>query len=172
MTQKALSLWAVLIAGLLSLAPAASAQQGFPDILDGIFKNGQTDRPFGGVGGTAGMVYIENIPVQVSFDSRADLLPPEATLIVTAIAPPPPNVRRASPLVMGETRLLISRLAPPLQMVIAVPSDMARDIDYARIEARIIDANGVTTHTLRQSAQFDGTDAPFLDLIEIGRAHV
>ena len=153
----------------LSATPKAFAQApGFPDILDDIFGGNtqqQQGNPYGQT--PAGLVYIENIPIQVGFDSRGGALSPEAVLIVTAIAPPPPNVRRASPLVMGETRLLISRLTSPLQMVVAVPSDMAREVDYARIEARIVDINGVETHRLQDNIQYSGGQPPFLNLIAV-----
>lgn len=165
MTRFLLSSSALILSATLMLSVPAIAQQGFPGIFEDIFKGNQGTPPFGGV---TNSVYIENIPVSVTFDTRADLLPPEATLVVTAIAPPPPNVRRAKPLVIGETKLLISRLAPPLQMVVAVPSDMARDIDYALIEARIIDANGNTTHRLRERVEYAGAEAPFLNLIPEG----
>ena len=155
----------ILVAIGLSAAPAQARQSGgFPDILGDIF-GGKPQAPYGAPGG---MTYIENIPVQLTFDSRPDLLPPEATLVVTAIAPPPANVRRAKPLVMGETRILISRLAPPLSLVIAVPSDLARDTEYARIEAKIIDANGNVAFRLENSAEYRGGQPPFLELIPTG----
>ena len=165
------ALFALLCVIVLSLsaAPKAFSQApGFPDILDDIFGGNtqqQQGNPYGQT--PAGLVYIENIPLQVGFDSRGEVLPPEATLIVTAIAPPPPNVRRAAPLVMGETRLLISRLTSPLQMVVAVPSDMAREVDYARIEARIVDANGVETHRLQDNIEYSGGQPPFLNLVAL-----
>lgn len=162
-----LTLFALLIASL-SLSPAASArpqQGGFPDILGDIF-GGQTPSPYGNA--PISGAYIENIPVQVTFDSRPDLLPPGAMLVLTATAPPAPNVRRSSPLVIGETRLLISRLAPPLSLVIAVPSDMARELDYAQIDAKIIDASGNTAYRLDNSAQYSGGQPPFLTLEPVG----
>lgn len=152
----------------LSLSPTASARQqqgGFPDILGDIF-GGQTPSPYGNA--PIFGVYIENIPVQVTFDSRPDLLPPGAMLVLTATAPPDPNVRRARPLVIGETRLLISRLAPPLSLVIAVPSDMARELDYAQIDAKIIDVNGNTAYRLENSAHYSGGQPPFLALEPVG----
>ncbi len=155
----------LLVAIGLSANPAYARQgSGFPDILGDIF-GGKPQAPYGA---QSGMTYIENIPVQLTFDARPDLLPPEATLVLTAIAPPPANVRRAKPLVMGETRLLISRLAPPLSLVIAVPSDLAREIEYARIEAKIVDANGNTAFRLENSAEYRGGEPPFLELIPTG----
>ena len=146
----------------IALAPQMASAQNIPDVLGDIFGGGaqnqtQTQRP-------AGMVYIENIPVTVTFDARPGMLPAEATLILTAVAPPKPNERRASPLIMGETRMLISRLSPPLQMVIAVPSDLAREVPYAQISGRIIDSRGVTTHEARDTDQYEGTNPAFLNL--------
>lgn len=158
--------------GIMMTALPASAQSpgGFPDILDDIFGGNTGQSPYGGA--PAPMQYIENIPVQVTFDSRPDLLPPEATLVLTAIAPPPANVRRAKPLVMGETRILLSRLAPPLSLVIAVPSDMARDLDYAQIDAKIIDSNGNVAFRLENTEQYAGGPPPFLELIPTGAFQV
>ncbi len=153
--------------GLLT-SPALARQGGFPDILGDIF-GGQPQAPYGA---QSGVTYIENIPVQVTFDARPDLLPPEASLVLTAIAPPPANIRRAKPLIMGETRILISRLTPPLSLVIAVPSDMARETDYARIEAKIVDPNGNVAFRLENSAQYSGGEPPFLELIPTGAFQV
>ena len=145
----------------LALAPQTAFAQNIPDVLGDIFGGSQnqtqSQRP-------AGMVYIENIPVTVTFDARPGMLPAEATLILTAVAPPKPNERRASPLIMGETRLLISGLSAPMQMVIAVPSDLAREVPYAQISGRIVDGRGVTTHEARNTDQYEGTDPAFLNL--------
>ncbi len=165
MTRFLISSSALILSAAMFVSTPVTAQQGLPGIFEDIFGGNKGNAPFGS---TTNAVYIETIPLNVTFDARADLLPPEATLIVTAIAPAPPNVRRAKPLVIGETRLLISRLAPPLQMVIAVPSDMAREIDYAVIEARIVDANGNTTHRLNERVEYAGAEPPFLNLIPEG----
>ncbi|MEE9346653.1 MAG: hypothetical protein V3U82_00555 [Robiginitomaculum sp.] len=158
---------------LLSASPA-SAQTSFPDILGDIFGGiGQEQNPYGqrpNENAGQNTVFVENIPVQLSYNR--DLLPEDAMLILTAIAPPPANVRRASPLIMGETRLLLSRLAPPLQLVIAVPSDLAREFDHAQIEARIVDRNGNTALSLRDSAQYSGGQPPFLALEPAGAPRV
>jgi len=151
----------IFTAFFTALAPQAAHAQNIPDVLGDIFSGGQNQAP---AQRPAGMVYIENIPVTVSFDARPGMLPAEATLIITAVAPPKPNERRASPLIMGETRILISRLAPPLQMVIAVPSDLAREVPYAQISGRIVDSRGVTTHEARDTDQYAGTDPAFLNL--------
>ncbi len=155
----------IFSAFLMASLPQPALAQNIPDVLGDIFggsSQGQAPRP-------AGIVYIENVPVTVAFDARPGMLPDEATLIITAVAPPKPNERRASPLIMGETRILISRLAPPLQMVIAVPSDLAREVPYAEISGRIVDSRGVTTHEARDTDQYEGADAAFLNLDAVGR---
>ena len=151
----------IFTAFFTALAPQSAHAQNIPDVLGDIFSGGQNQAP---AQRPAGIVYIENIPVTVSFDARPGMLPAEASLIITAVAPPKPNERRASPLIMGETRILISRLAPPLQMVIAVPSDLAREVPYAQISGRIVDGRGVTTHEARNTDQYAGTDPAFLNL--------
>ena len=155
----------VLTAFVMALAPQSASAQNIPDVLGDIFGGSQNQTQ---TQAPAGLVYIENIPVNAAFDARPGMLPSEATLIITAVAPPKPNERRASPLIMGETRILISRLAPPLQMVIAVPSDLAREVPYAQISGRIVDSRGVTTHESRDTDQYDGNDPAFLNLEAVG----
>ena len=129
------------------------------DILGGPQPQGHT---------TTDLNYIENIPVNVIFDSRRSQLPPDSTLILTAIAPPPTQARRQTPLIMGETRIMVSRLVSPLSLVIAVPRDMARDLDFALIDAKIIDRNGNPVFDLINQGRYDGTQPPFLQLEPIG----
>ncbi len=146
-------------------APVAHAQQDIGDIIDEIFKGGQFPKP-----GQERLPQgrIDNIPVEIRFDAGPDGLPPEAMLIVTAYAPPPPNVRRSSPLMLGQTRLLMSDLTSPLQIIIAAPSRITQDLDYARIEAKIVDINNAVIYELPFPGKFNGYEAPVLNLVAIG----
>ncbi|WP_169331838.1 YbaY family lipoprotein [Robiginitomaculum antarcticum] len=153
MRLSALMLSAVFAA---SLSPAASAQN-IPEVLGDIFGGGQSQN-------RVENIYIENVPVSVTYDTRFAPIEPGSMLIITAVAPPAPNVRRASPLVMGETRILLSRLSPPIQMVVAVPSDMAREVDYAQISGRIENSRGDITHEEIQVGSFDGGQPAYIEL--------
>lgn len=131
-----------------SLSSAASAQN-IPEVLGDIFGDGQQQT-------RQESVYIENVPVNVTYNARFAPIEPGSMLIITAVAPPAPNIRRSTPLVMGETHILISRLSPPIQMVVAVPSDMARAVDYAQISGRIENSRGEITHDEIEIGRFDG----------------
>ncbi len=142
----------LLLAGVIfTLSTPAHAQRDIGDVLGGIFGSGPVQgQPLPG--------QIETIPVDVRYDFKDVYpgLPPEASLIVTAYAPPPANVRRTHPLMIGETRLLLSDLKPPLQVVIAAPSSVTRDIPYARIEARIVDGEGHVLLEATRSGEYRG----------------
>lgn len=160
-----------LIIAVLSLfifsAPAAYAQQeqDIGDIIDEIFKGGQFPKP---EGERDQIGRIDNIPVDVRFDVDENGLPAEAMLIVSAYAPPPPNVRRSAPLMLGQTRLLMTDLTSPAQIIIAAPSSITQDLDYARIEAKIIDFNGATIFELPFPGKYQGYEAPVLNLVPVG----
>ena len=158
-----------LILSVLSLfvvtAPAASAQQDIGGIIDEIFKGGKFPNP-GEERTTQGR--IDNIPIDVRFDVDERGLPVEAMLIVSAYAPPPPNVRRSSPLMLGQTRLLMAGLTSPAQIIIAAPSSITQDLDYARIEAKIVDVNGATIFELPFPGKYQGYEAPILNLVPVG----
>ncbi len=145
---------------LLYIASPAHAQRDLGGIIDGIFKGGQ-------IPNRQSAQAIDTIPVNIRFDF-SDVypgLPPESLLIVTAYAPPPANVRGGKALMIGETRLLMSDLQPPLQIVIAAPATITRAIDYARIEARIVDAKNTPLLQADRSGEYRGLDPAVLHLV-------
>ncbi len=152
-----------------SFAPSASAQQDIGGIIDEIFKGQRRapDQRFPDRRQNE-QSSIDNIPVEVRFDVDSRGLPAESMLIVSAYAPPPPNVRRSSPLMIGETRLLLSGLESPVNLVIAAPSKITSEIDHARIEAKIVDHNGNLVFELKNSGEYRGYDAPVLRLTRFG----
>jgi len=164
-----------LIIAVLSLfiftAPAAHAQQDIGGIIDEIFKGGQFPKP-----GeeerrdrqSDRQGRIDNIPVEIRFETSEYGLPAEAMLIVSAYAPPPPNVRRSAPLMLGQTRLLMSGLTSPTQIIIAAPSSITQDLDHARIEAKIVDVNGTIIYELPFPGKYEGYEAPVLNLEPVG----
>ncbi len=162
--------WQALIALLSALVfwaalsnTPAYAQQDIGDIIEDIFKIGEAPKPeeetdpyrFG---------RIDHIPVEIRHEMGEDELPVDAVLIVSAYAPPPPNVRRANPLLLGETRLLLSGLSSPLQIIIAAPSAITQELAYVRLEARVVDGKQNTVLSLKTPAAYKGYDAPILEL--------
>lgn len=162
-----------LILAILSLfmltapltAPAAHAQQDIGDIIDDIFKDGQFPKP---ADDRAQQGRIDNIPVEIRFETDERGLPAESMLIVSAYAPPPPNVRRSTPLMLGQTRLLMSGLTSPTQVIIAVPSSITQELDHARIEAKIVDINGAIIYELAFPGKYQGYEPPVLILDPVG----
>jgi uncharacterized lipoprotein YbaY len=159
-----------LFLALMAFSPTASAQSGgnqdIGGIIDDIF-NGRRQAP-GQTGRFPAQNMIDNIPVEIRFDPGRRGLPDEAMLIVSAYAPPKSNVRRRAPLMIGETRLLLDGLDAPINLVIAAPSQVTQNIDYARIEARIVDFDGKTLYEMRDSGEYRGIAAPIMDLQPIG----
>ena len=150
----------------------ASAQQDVGDIIDQIFKSGKLpdvgqqfpDRKIPGQ--TQGGL-IDNIPVEVRFNLGGKTLPQDAILVATAYAPAPINVRQSKPRVLGQTQIMLADLMSPVQIIIAAPSTVTKDLEYARIEAKIIDSNGGEIYVLPTPGRFDGYDAPVLNLRHI-----
>jgi len=151
-----------VVVAMMSFAFPASAQNDMGDIFGDIFKGGQYPPQ-------QQATLIDNIPVQVRFDAGPQGLPSESMLVVTAYAPPPVNVRRAAPLMLGETRLLLSGLPSPVSIVVAAPAQITEGIDYARIEAKIIDHNGTIIFELQNSGEFRGYEPAKLFLTPYGQ---
>jgi hypothetical protein len=161
----------MFIASVMAFSPTAMAQsggnQGIGDILGDIFGGGRGQSP-GQYPYPSQQTLIDNIPVEIQFDPGAQGLPDESMLVVTAYAAPAVNVRRSRPLMLGETRLLLNGLNAPLNVVIAAPENVTRDIDYARVEAKIVDMNGNLLMESRQDGEYRGYDAPVMRLDRIG----
>lgn len=158
-----------ILGALLLVSPNANAQNNdVNQIINDIF-NGRVPDQNDKQGDTPNTnSLIDNIPVEVRFNAGTTGLAEQATLILSAYAPPPPNVRRAAPLLIGETRLLLTGLNAPLHLVIAAPQTVTSTLDYARIEAKIIDNNGNSIFELRNSAEYRGREAAVLTLNRIG----
>ncbi|MBL4869886.1 MAG: hypothetical protein JKX72_02905, partial [Robiginitomaculum sp.] len=148
---------------LLAIGQITYAQnrpnQGIGDIIGDIFKGNQ-----GGQAQYPNQTMIDNIPVNVRFDTVPNGLPENAILIISAFAPPAPNVRRKFPLLIGETRLLLTGLKSPLELVIAAPAALTQEIDYARIEAKIVNPDGEIIFKSREQGEYRGRDIPVITL--------
>jgi len=59
-------------------------------------------------------------------------------------------------------------LNSPLSVVIAAPSRVTREIDFARIEAKIVDFDGNTLLKADKDGEFRGYDAPIMELKRVG----
>ncbi|NNC37275.1 MAG: hypothetical protein EX271_02975 [Acidimicrobiales bacterium] len=160
---------AILLAALISFTLPAQAQSrsgnDIGGILEDIFGSGRAPNQYPNPAQTSS---IDTIPVDVVFDPGRNGLPEEATLVVSAYAPPAPNVRRRGPKLIGETKLLLDDLSPPLSVVIAAPSRVTQEIDFARIEAKIVDFDGNILYKADQDGEFRGYDAPIMDLRRVG----
>jgi len=80
-------------------------------------------------------------------------------LVVKAFAPPPPNQPRAKGELLGETRLLLRGLMPPLTVIIAAPKAVTAELNFADIRGHIEDKNGNTILMSTQPYQYSGTEA-------------
>lgn len=146
----------------LMLAPPAYGQ--IDDILDDIFGGGQ-HHPFP-QSPRAGEGLIENIPVGVQLPRGQSL--DDHIIIVSAYAPPPPNVRQAKPRLIGQTRLLLTGLSEQLELVVAVPEPVTRDLSAARISAEVRGPADQAVLIARQDDYYKGFGAARLELIPVG----
>lgn len=105
---------------------------------------------------------IENIPVTLRINSPEDM--DGKMLIVSAFAAPDRDVRPQNPLLIGETRLLLTGLGPVLNVVIAAPEPVTRDLEAARITARIETSGGRIILESRSDGFYSGVDPAMLDL--------
>ena len=105
---------------------------------------------------------IENIPVSISIAENTSF--DGEWLVITAYAPPKFNAPQDKGKLLGETRLLLRGLTPPLNVVIAAPTAVTMELDYAIIRGRIEDRNGHTILLSQQDGRFDGTEASQLML--------
>ena len=152
-----------VIAALALLVSPAHAQ--IDDIFDDIFGKRGSQHPYPQDQHPA-FGLIDNIPVDIYIHNAGGL--DDHFLIVTAYAAPAPNVRQASPRMIGQTQLLLNGLGKELQIIVAAPEPVTRDIDYARIEARIVDANGNTLFREERSGEYRGRMPAKIDLIRPG----
>ena len=126
---------AITVALFSSASPAYAQFEDIGGILEDILGSGQLP----GQTPIYGETGIENIPVLVRFDDITDYANP--SLILTAYAPNDPNGANHHPKVLGQTRLLITGLTPPIQLTIPVPRNITTGLAFARITAEVVDEN-------------------------------
>ena len=150
-----------LFIAFLSLSfsgPAFAQNGGIGNIFEDIFR-GQNQYPTP----RFPQNQIDNIPVSIFNKDGRDL--GGHILIVTAYSVPPANVRIAKPQLLGETRILLTGLGDPLQLVVAAPAIVTQGINAARVTARVINENGAVILSSRDDAYYRGQDAAELNLI-------
>jgi hypothetical protein len=155
----------LLFCALILGAPAAYAQQDIGEALDPVIKDGELTAPDQNQLGR-----IDNIPVELVFNTDDKDLLIGSMLIVSAYAPAPPNIRRSVPLMLGQTHLLLTDMGSPLKVIIAAPSAITHDLDYVRIEAAITDTSGTVIYNLKEPGKYEGYEIPILNLSHIGKA--
>ncbi|HHL43013.1 MAG TPA: hypothetical protein ENJ42_05300 [Hellea balneolensis] len=163
MTRHILKLLTLLVAVLVIVQPASAQNRRADPDLGGILEDILGGKRDGGIVSPR-FGLIENIPVMVKYDQGNTPIPDGSMVVITAYAPPAPNERRAYPLVLGESRILLRSLYAPLQLVIAVPSTVTENIDYANIDARIIDPAGQTIFGMPERVQYRGRDQAVVNL--------
>lgn len=151
----------VIFASLLAAPALAQVPQTPPpqdsditNIIRGILGDTQFPMP-GGIPPIQSMG-IENIPVNVEIDPSA--IYEGEWLVISANAPPKSNAPQDKGELLGETRLLLRGLAPPLNVVIAAPTAVTMELDYAIIRGHIEDRNGRTILVSQQDGRFDGAE--------------
>ncbi len=157
----------IMFFGAVGLLTSPATAQ-IDDILDDIFgKRSGNTYPYPG-GQYPGFGTIENIPVEIDISTQRNL--DDHILIVSAYAPPVPNVRESRPRLLGQTRILLNGLGNQMNLVVAAPDTITRDIPEARLSAEIIDANDQTVMISRQDAYYRGRQPAALELIASGLA--
>ena len=166
--KRFISVFAIALSIFVISLPAHAQSRNGNDIggiLEEIFGGGRAPNQFPNPSNQSS---IDNIPVDIHFDAGRNGLPGEAMLVVSAYAPPAPNVRRRGPKLIGETKLLLEDLGSPISIVIAAPSRVTNAIDHARIEAKIVDFDGNILMDADQDGEFRGYDAPIMELRRVG----
>ena len=161
MKRTALSLAALMLSADLSAqVPVPQPETGGSDITNiirDILGEAQIAFPPPPGTDTAQSAGLDNIPVSI------DMLDGTAFdgewLVVKAFAPPPPNQPRAKGELLGETRLLLRGLMPPLTVIIAAPKAVTAELNFADIRGHIEDKNGNTILMSTQPYQYSGTEA-------------
>jgi len=115
--------------------PSARAQLDDPGTLSGIFEE-----IFGTVPKVAIDAQIESIPVTIETNSELELSGQK--LIVTAYAPAATSGSFAKPDTLGQTQILLTGLTSPLNITVAAPANLIETLEFARLDANIIDTNG------------------------------
>ena len=153
----------LMIFGLAFSSPAYSQSNDLGDligdILGGLPPPSQTP--------IFGQSEIENIPVTLRLSGEDDFAGSldDAMLILSAYAPNDPSGVAQKPKLLGQTRLALSGLELPLQLVIATAEPATRDLPYARITAQILDTHDNVLLFTQRDGLYRGADEAVLTLV-------
>jgi len=153
-------LFSMIIGSFVFSAPAYAQTGGFGDIIEDILGQGGTF-PTGEPTETSGL--IDNIPVNIQIDDTLSL--DGKLLVVSAYAPSPPSGGVTTPQLLGETRLMMTGLTQDLQIIVAASAPVTETIDYARLEAKVLDENGNPVLTSKEDGFYRGNAPANLILV-------
>lgn len=112
-------------------------------------------------------VGIDNIPVSINIadDNALDSVKFEGEwLVVSAYSPPLASSPQDKGELLGETRLLLRGLKPPFDIVVAAPSAVTAELEFARVHGHIEDRNGNAVLVSPQDGYYRGSEAAILTL--------
>ena len=155
---------AVLALALFCLPSPAQAQfEDLGGILEDILGGGQLpgQTPIYGESG------IENITALIRYDAPSDSNDDysDHVLIVSAFVPNEADGGTTKPKMLGQTRLLMTGLEPPLQITIAAPRILTKGLTFSRITAEVLDENKNQVLIAARDGIYRGKDTPELTLI-------
>lgn len=150
----------IIVAGFAMTSPVYAQSGGFGDIIEDIFNQGGT---FPNDGSPEASGLIDNIPVNITIDESLSL--DDKLLVVSAYAPPPPSGGMSEPQLLGETRLLMTGLTQEMQIIIAAPAPVTDNIDYTRLEAKVLDENGNPVLTSKEDGFYRGSAPADITLV-------
>ncbi|MEP3892128.1 MAG: hypothetical protein ABJN69_16845 [Hellea sp.] len=155
---------AVLALAMLCFSSPAQAQfEDLGGILEDILGGGQLpgQTPIHSESG------IEDISAIIRYDGPSDIRDDysDYVLIVTAYVPNEADGGTRKPKMLGQTRLLMTGLTPPLQIAIAVPRNVTKDLTFSRITAEVLDENENQVLIAARDGIYRGKDTPELTLI-------
>lgn len=145
---------------VLGAVPPANAQ--FGGILEEIL---------GQIPQSAEQTQIDNIPVKLQvLQTEANSLDVTGhTLIVTAYAPAAPSGSFKRPDTLGQSQLLLTGLTFPLNLTVAAPAPVTETLEFARIDAKIVNPNGNPVWTARQDGFYKGQDPVVVEMVRSSR---
>ncbi len=148
-------------AALALCGSPASAQIGpIDDILNDIFQGGNQPSPAYGL--------IETIPVNVDIGTLRNLH--GNSLIINAYKPVQPGMTQ--PQLIGQTRILLTGLPPQLGLAISVPEPVTKDLDYAVINAVILNEQDQEVMFSQKDEFYRGRGNVQLVMHAPGQSHV
>ncbi len=111
---------------------------------------------------------IETIPVTIIYDVPVPL--DDHTLTLSAYTPHDPSGISKDTQLLGQTRLMMNGLSPPVKLGLTIPSAMTKDLTFIRISAEIHDTNNNRVMIHEREGIFRGSEPPSLTLISASQS--